>query len=171
MDVTIVPTAAEHVIGFRCALDQVARERKYLAMFEAPPLQNMQNFVAQNIADGHTQRVALVADQVVGWCDILPKALPVHAHCGVLGMGVLAEFRGKGIGKRLLAAALEHALPRLNRVELTVNADNAPAIALYERVGFVLEGTMRDALAIDGKYQDALLMALVDHSGRTSTQS
>jgi RimJ/RimL family protein N-acetyltransferase len=52
-----------------------------------------------------------------------------------------------------------------------VNADNAPAIALYERVGFVLEGTMRDALAIDGKYQDALLMALVDHSGRTSTQS
>jgi hypothetical protein len=35
------------------------------------------------------------AGEVVGWCDILPKSRPVHAHVGVLGVALLPEFRGR----------------------------------------------------------------------------
>jgi RimJ/RimL family protein N-acetyltransferase len=52
----------------------------------------------------------------------------------------------------------------LVRVELTVHADNARAIALYEKVGFETEGTLKDAVRIDGRYKDLILMAIVNHS-------
>jgi RimJ/RimL family protein N-acetyltransferase len=43
-----------------------------------------------------------------------------------------------------------------------VHADNARAIALYERIGFVREGVARDAVFVDGQYRDAISMARVD---------
>jgi RimJ/RimL family protein N-acetyltransferase len=45
-----------------------------------------------------------------------------------------------------------------------VHADNARAIALYEKVGFVREGVARDAVFIDGEYRDAINMAIVDRA-------
>ena len=49
----------------------------------------------------------------------------------------------------------------LRRVELSVHADNARAIALYEKIGFVHEGRARDAVLIDGRYIDSLNMAII----------
>src|SRR5437868_1447289 len=76
----IVPIAADHIEGFHRALDFVARERRYLAFLKAPPLESVRAFVLDNIAKNHPQLVALSAGEVVGWCDILPKSRPVHAH-------------------------------------------------------------------------------------------
>jgi putative acetyltransferase len=45
-------------------------------------------------------------------------------------------------------------------VELVVRADNAAAIALYQRHGFELEGRLRDYMVVDGVRHDALQMAL-----------
>jgi RimJ/RimL family protein N-acetyltransferase len=164
MSISVISIAAEHVTGFWNVLDRVARERKYLAMFEAPPIDQTRAFVLGNIAKGHTQFVALNGDQVIGWCDVLPKGLPVHTHCGILGMGLLPEFRGNGIGRELLLSALRHAFKEFTRIELTVHADNAPAIALYRNAGFKQEGDMQDAVLIDGQYKNALLMAIVRRS-------
>ena len=165
MNVTIAPIAAEHIEGFRDALDVVARERKYLAHLEAPPLDKVREFVMGNIANGHSQFVALAGGKVVGWCDILPKGRPTYAHCGVLGMGLLPAWRGRGNGGALIGAALRHARSRgLVRIELTVNVDNTRAIALYERVGFTKEGILRDGSLIDGVYRDLILMAMVDRA-------
>jgi RimJ/RimL family protein N-acetyltransferase len=165
MDVTISQIEAKHVEGFHRALDKVARERKYLAFLEAPPLEKTREFVMNNIAMLHSQFVAVVGDNVVGWCDVLPKERPIHAHCGVLGMGLLPQWRGKGIGTALIRTTLNDACRRgLVRIELTVHADNARAIALYEKLGFKKEGLMRDAAFIDGIYRDVILMAIVDRS-------
>ncbi len=61
-------------------------------------------------------------------------------------MGLLPEWRGQGFGRRLTEATLAQAR-RLGfiRIELDVYAYNARAVALYERVGFVREGLIRDA--------------------------
>ena len=52
--------------------------------------------------------------------------------------------------------------------------DNARAIALYERVGFKREGLLRDAVLLDGRYMDMILMALInrppDHPGGPASQ-
>jgi ribosomal protein S18 acetylase RimI-like enzyme len=53
-----------------------------------------------------------------------------------LGLAVLPEYRGKGIGSALLARALAMAEVNYPAVSLSVRSDN-PAIRLYERSGFV----------------------------------
>jgi len=165
MDVTIAPIAPEHIEGFHKAVDYVARERRYLASFEAPPLARTSQFVMNNISKGYAQFVAIADDKIVGWCDIIPKDRPVHVHCGVLGMGLLPPFRGRGNGTALVNTTLNEAWRQtLVRVELTVHADNARAVALYKKVGFETEGTLKDAVRIDGLYKDLILMAIVNHS-------
>lgn len=50
----------------------------------------------------------------------------------------------------------------LHRIELEVYANNARARHVYERVGFVLEGCRRQALYKYGRYQDVLVMSLLE---------
>ena len=77
-------------------------------------------------------------------------------------MGIVPAYRGRGLGLRLLDATLEAAFDAsFVRVESDVHADNARAIALYERAGFVREGVTRDAVFVDGDYRDAIAMALI----------
>lgn len=165
MTVSIVPIAEQHIAGFHKAVDIVSRERKYLAFLEGPPLEQAREFVLNNIAKGYPQLVAMAGGHVVGWCDIIPNNRPVHAHCGTLGMGVLPDFRGQGIGKALIADTIEAAGQfGLVRIELHVYAGNVVAKALYEKLGFQHEGIMKDACLIDGRYLDVHMMALVDHN-------
>jgi RimJ/RimL family protein N-acetyltransferase len=163
MDVSVTPTRPEHIESFHRALDIVARERKYLALLEAPPLPQTREFVLDLIQRGDVRLVALAEGEVVGWCDIRRHGFPSRAHRGTLGMGIVPACRGRGLGSRLIRAALAQAwAARFVRVELDVRADNARAIALYDRVGFVREGAARDAFFIDGEYYDVINMAIVD---------
>ena len=84
-----------------------------------------------------------------------------RAHVGEIHMGVHDAYQGRGAGGALLAALLATAdrWLGLRRVELTVYADNARAIGLYEKHGFVREGLCRDYAFRDGVYIDALAMA------------
>ena len=169
MILEIRPIRPEDIEGFRHAVDVVARERKYLAFLEAPPLASAREFVLENIAKGHPQFVAIADGGVVGWCDIVRQTRPIHAHAGVLGMGLLPPFRGQGHGRRLVEASLHAAkLAGFSRVELTVHADNPRAVALYERVGFVHEGIKRRATCIDGRFGDAIMMAITEWETRNA---
>jgi RimJ/RimL family protein N-acetyltransferase len=160
--IEIVAIAPDHIDGFRRALDFVARERRYLALLEAPPLESTRAFVTDIIEKGHPQFVAVSDNEVVGWCDARPKPWPIHAHVGVLGMGLLPPFRGQGIGRRLIEKTLDAARAfGMSRVELTVREDNANAIALYKRIGFVAEGVQRNAFKVDGQYQNLIMMAVL----------
>jgi hypothetical protein len=70
----IVPIAEEHISGFRVAVDVVAREKKYLAFLEAPPLEEVTRFVLGNIERGYPQFVVLSDSTVAGWCDVILTA-------------------------------------------------------------------------------------------------
>jgi ribosomal protein S18 acetylase RimI-like enzyme len=79
---------------------------------------------------------------------------------GVLGMGLSPEFRGQGLGDRLIRQTLAAARAfGLNRVELSVRENNAGAVALYKRVGFGIEGLQRNATRVEGVYENVVLMA------------
>jgi ribosomal protein S18 acetylase RimI-like enzyme len=161
IDCAILPIAVGHCAGFHAALDRVAHERRYLAFLAAPPPDETERFVRANIAGGNPQFVAIAADTVVGWCDVTPLQREVFAHRGVLGMGVVPEFRGRGIGRALIDATLAAAGRKgLARIDLEVRADNEAAIGLYRAVGFAVEGVKRDALRLDGGRFDLVVMAL-----------
>jgi RimJ/RimL family protein N-acetyltransferase len=161
--IEIVPIAQSHIAGFHRALDIVARERRYLAFLEAPPIEATRAFVLGNIKRGRLQFVAVSAEgEVVGWCDVTPLDRPTQAHRGVFGVGLLPRFRGQGIGTRLIQSALAAARAfGLHRVELTVRETNIGAIELYKKTGFEIEGVQRDAVLVDGAYEDVVCMAMV----------
>jgi RimJ/RimL family protein N-acetyltransferase len=123
----------------------------------------MKAFILKNIADGLPQFVVLADGQVVGWCDILPNPRKtVQAHCGTLGMGLMPNYRGRGIGRALILRTMDAALALgLTRIDLTVREDNLNAIALYKSVGFETEGQHRRAVRIDGRYENLLSMAFL----------
>jgi ribosomal protein S18 acetylase RimI-like enzyme len=160
--IEIVPIAEGHIEGFHRAVDIVARERRYLAFLEAPPIEATRTFVLDNIRRGHPQFVAVSAGEVVGWCDVTPLSRPIQAHRGVFGVGLLPQFRGQGIGTKLTEKALAAARAfGLHRVELTVREHNTGAIELYKKAGFAIEGVQRDAVLVDGVYEDVVCMAVV----------
>ncbi len=84
-------------------------------------------------------------------------------HAMLLGITVAGEAQGRGVGTALMQAMCDFAdrWAGALRVELTVWADNARAIALYERFGFVIEGRLRGYALRDGAYVDAYTMARI----------
>ena len=172
-DCAIVPIDKTHLRGYRDAVDSVARERRYLSFFEGFSLESSNEFVRTNISEGHPHFVAVCDGAVVGWCDISPTGRGNSAHVGVLGVGLLSPFRGQGLGRRLMQAAIDAAWmgDRFDRIELTVNSENLNAIALYGNLGFVMEGRKRNGVRIDDRYMDLLVMGLLRMDNVISAQA
>ncbi len=162
MKISITPIAESDITSFRECLDMVARERKFLAMLEAPSLDHVRDFVNENIAKNIPQFVAREKNRVIGWCDILPAWHQTLQHCGALGMGILTPYRGQGIGHQLFDACRSHAVEcGITRVELEARADNLHAIGFYKKLGFEYEGTKRHGMKVDGQYIDTIVMGLL----------
>ena len=86
-----------------------------------------------------------------------------RGHVGSIGMAVDESCQGRGVGTALMQALMDLAdnWYNLRRVELQVYTDNAPAIHLYEKFGFTIEGTHRAYAFREGSYVDAFTMARV----------
>jgi ribosomal protein S18 acetylase RimI-like enzyme len=162
MNYTIVTTTEDHIEGFWAALDSVARERKYIAFLEGPPVDGLRKFVQKNLKANGAQYVAIVEGNVVGWCDVTRLERPIFKHTGTMGLGLIKKYRGIGIGKSLIQAALDKARAiGLTRVELTVREGNSHALEIYKKFGFQVEGVKKKAVCIDGVYEDITCMALL----------
>lgn len=165
MNVVIQPATLEFVESFRAALDVVARERRYLLFTEAPSLEETIRFVADMLESGSSAFHAIHSGRVIGWCDVVRRKRPGLNHCGSLAIGVLPDYRGQGIGRRLISATIEDSFARgMTRIELEVFASNERSIQLYRKCGFVEEGRKRKARFIDGAYDDFIVMALLRES-------
>lgn len=160
-DISVVSINGEdHIQGFCDAVASVCRERIYLTSFDGFPAEQSRAFVQFNQAKGLPNLVAVHNGKVVGWCDINSSDRPVLKHTGVVGMGVIKDFRGKGVGTALLSAAIAAAKDAgLTRIELTVREENVNAIALYKKLGFEVEGVQRRAALVDGVYSNHVMMA------------
>ena len=80
------------------------------------------------------------------------------------------EKHRKGLGSEVCAAVVDYGFSQLNlnRIELSVLANNQPALRLYEKLGFRKEGVLTDAEYRDSQYVDVILMAILrTESGRT----
>ena len=98
----------------------------------------------QRLVDGFGIQMLAVTptNTVVGWCDIIRNPHEGFRHVGRLGMGLLPEYRGRGLGRQLAVHAIRAARQMgIERIELEVFASNTAAIALYRALGFVTEGT------------------------------
>jgi putative acetyltransferase len=111
-------------------------------------------------AASQTNLVAVIDGKAIGMI-FLGRFENRRSHVGSIGMAVHDAYAGRGAGTALMAAVVDLAdnWLQLKRLELGVYADNARAIALYERFGFEREGLNRAYAWRDGAYADSLMMA------------
>lgn len=159
--VQIVSTDESYVPHFQAVVDSVARERRYLGSIDGFPMEKASKFILDVLGGAGIQYFALDGEKVVGWCDIIRHQFIGCEHVGVLGMGVLEPYRGRGIGGSLLATAIDAAFRfGFSKIELEVFSTNSGAIALYDKSGFVVEGVRKRSRILDGITEDIVCMAL-----------
>jgi putative acetyltransferase len=106
--------------------------------------------------------VAEADGEAVGSAGLHPSGpSPRRRHAMAIGIQVLPEWQGRGVGALLMQSLCDYADRWLGllRLELTVYTDNLRAQRLYRRFGFVDEGVHRGYALRDGEYVDALSMA------------
>jgi RimJ/RimL family protein N-acetyltransferase len=88
-----------------------------------------------------------------------------NRSCGSRISLVGPDVYGRGFGTEATRLVLAHAFTTvgLHRVELQVYRHNPRAKHVYERVGFVEEGTLREALLWGGEFLDATIMSILAH--------
>jgi RimJ/RimL family protein N-acetyltransferase len=104
---------------------------------------------------------AFEGDTLVGAVGLAVDMRAKVRHRGhVIGMYVVAERAGRGVGRALIEAQIERAraIPGLDSLVLTVTAGNDGAQRLYERAGFAVVGRDPGAVRIAGVAHDKLLM-------------
>jgi [ribosomal protein S5]-alanine N-acetyltransferase len=105
-------------------------------------------------------------DRAIGSIGLHPVQ---NARTRVLGI-VIGEHDcwSQGYGREAIGLLLDHAFGDLDlhRVQLDVHADNARAIACYEKLGFVREGALREAYFREGRFGDLLVMGILAREWR-----
>ena len=93
--------------------------------------------------------VALEGERIVGSAKMGPNRPGPGSHVATASFMVAAESRGSGIGKALCQFALDWARERgfAGMQFNAVAASNTGAVALYQRLGFRIVGTVPDAFA------------------------
>jgi ribosomal protein S18 acetylase RimI-like enzyme len=104
--------------------------------------------------------LALDEDQVIGisWIGMGTKT---QKHIGTLGVSVLKDFRGQGLGNLLMETVIFEALGKIKHLEiitLEVYSKNHLAIELYKKFGFVEYGTLPNGIKLENSYDDGILM-------------
>ncbi|HYH20597.1 MAG TPA: GNAT family N-acetyltransferase [Azospirillum sp.] len=120
------------------------------------PAEDLQAFQARGNA---TVFVGEDGGRLVGYLGANGGRLARNRGVLTLKAGVRAAWHGRGLGTRLFAAAEDwaHAIGA-HRLELTAAAPNLRAHALYRRLGYVDEGSMRDAMQVAGAWRDELIL-------------
>ena len=117
------------------------------------------------------------AEVPVGMSGI--TAINASFHNGEFYIFINPDMHGRGAGKAISAWMLEYGFSTLGlaKIYLYVDGDNLPAVKLYEQIGFVLEGNMRQHRYKNGKYHDKLIFGMLkqewlsDHKFRTGSDS
>ncbi|WP_333473049.1 GNAT family N-acetyltransferase [Crassaminicella thermophila] len=111
----------------------------------------------------HSNSLILVAEEngeIVGFLSAERGFANRIKHSAYIVIGILNDYRGKGIGTKLFEELEKWANEKnITRLELTVMLHNERGIRLYEKMGFKIEGIKERSLIVDGEYIDEYYMA------------
>lgn len=106
--------------------------------------------------------VAEHENEIIGNIDLTGNRRKIMQHTGVIGMGMLKEWRNSGLGTALLKLTIEWAKENeiLELIWLQVYTENKLGLNLYRKMGFEENGIMKDFFKHGEKYFDNLTMTM-----------
>jgi RimJ/RimL family protein N-acetyltransferase len=107
--------------------------------------------------------VSVVGDQIVGYSRCEGSTLKRLAHKVEFGVCVLSDYWGHQLGTHLLERSIKWAEQQdIKKITLNVLETNTKAIALYEKMGFEIEGILKkDKKLSDGNYYNTIIMGRI----------
>jgi len=161
---TLAQTLAEAM--YRWMLDPLVSEN--LGLRREPSLERTQAWIAQALEDPSVCPLAIlnnglhVGNVILDRIDSFLSSARLSVYVGEQNM------RGSGVGRTGVYLALREGFEnlRLHKILLTVHNRNIPAIAAYQRLGFQIEGVLRDEIILHGERIAALYMGILEDEFR-----
>jgi len=159
---TVRPARQKDLTGIVGAMRQVVERGTYIvAETVAQELDHQEALLRHNEIESRMFFVATVNDEVVGWVHINAPELAKLHHTAELTVGVVDEYRGRGLGSHLLSRGLEWAGKNgYEKVYQSVPATNDAAVEFLETHGWETEAVREDHYKIDGEYVDEMMLAV-----------
>lgn len=159
---TVRKSSERYIKSYWRTFDCVAREGKFLSISEGYPMKDLIAFIRGCRECGYPQYLLINGRQeAVGWCDIVRRT-DEPDDVGFLGVGVLKEYRHRGLGSQLMRTAIDEARRRgFREIRLEVRTSNHNAIRTYRRLGFVKIALRKDGVVTDGAAEDIWVMSLM----------
>lgn len=142
--------------------DQLIRETDYLlpTVEESHKTKEKQEASIERFNDFKHVFIAKDNNQIVGFIGITRMGLKKVKHIADFAIGVLSDYKRQHIATRLLTIAEDWLRERgVNRLEMTVIAENDGAVSFYKKNGFQQEGIRRRSIFMRDHYYDELYMA------------
>ncbi|MBD1373038.1 GNAT family N-acetyltransferase [Hazenella sp. IB182357] len=159
--ISIRPIQLEDATLFLAFMKQLDLETPYMLYEPNERSTSVQEVENEIIRLNETKQIfiALAQEQVIGFIMIKSGQLKRNRHTAYIVIGIRAKYHGLGLGTRLLQTAENWAIQKqIHRLELTVMTHNQVALALYQKMGFEIEGICKENLYIDGKFVDEYYM-------------
>jgi diamine N-acetyltransferase len=142
-------------------------ERHTMAFWFKEPyesLDELTNLYDKHIHDDDERRFVIdVDDQFAGIIELVDINF-IHRNTEIQII-IKSEFQGRGLAKIVMSKGIDYAFNILNmhKVFLYVDAENHKAVHIYENLGFVQEGILRQHFFVEGSYHDSVIMGIFSH--------
>lgn len=169
--VTLRPVTAEDAEAFERILAdpdvlRLTGSANHSDAAEELPLDSLADWYGTRAAQVDRLDLAVVANATG---DVVGEAVLNHWDPGSRGISfrtlIGPSGRDRGLGTEATRLIVGYAFAEIgvHRLELEVFSFNARAMHVYEKVGFVFEGTRRDALRFDEEWVDSHVMSILEH--------
>jgi RimJ/RimL family protein N-acetyltransferase len=158
-----VPEDAPKVLEY---VDRVSGETDCLAQGRGElgwTLEKEREFIEDYLkADNKLLILAEIDDEIAGAIGFTGGERKRMRHSGELGIAVVKEYWGLGIGTALMECLIVWARSSgiVRKITLRSRIDNERALRLYEHFGFVREGIVTRLFEIAGEFYDGYLLGL-----------
>lgn len=126
-------------------------------------LEQQRIFISNMKREGFLYIAAICDNKIVGTLSFISSNRKRIIHRGEMGLGILKEYWGMGVGTALIDYFLEWANGDgvIKKIELQVREDNIRAINLYIKYGFKIEGKISMGMCVNDRYYDLYLMGKI----------
>jgi ribosomal protein S18 acetylase RimI-like enzyme len=161
IEVTIRQAREDDLTGLVGAIREALADKTYIEGETVADIVESENVLLRhNELQKRMFFVATVHNDVVGWVHINAPELEKLQHTAELTVGVIEEYRGHGIGTKLLDRGVDWALDQdLEKLYNSVPSSNEAGIEFLERHGWETEAVRKNHYKIDGEYLDEVMLA------------